>query len=97
MAEKELGGSRAELPPTPVNTTPPVPIPSGSSSTASAEQSSSLTEVKKDPPVVPKELNDGSGGAGKKALSWGHILWNRWYWGLFLAVALALSRVTSSV
>lgn len=96
MAEKELGGSRAQLPPTPINTTPPVPLPSGSSSNASAEQNRALTEVKKDLPV-PKELNDGSGGAGKKALSWGHVLWNRWYWGLFLAVALALSRVTSNV
>lgn len=95
MAEKELGGSRAELPPTPTNVTPPVPTPSGSSSNASAEQNRSLTEVKKEL-TVPKELNDGSGGAGKKALSWGHIIWNRWYWGLFLAVALALSRVTSN-
>ncbi len=95
MAEKELGGSRAELPPTPTNVTPPVPTLSGSSSNASAEQNRSLTEVKKES-TVPKELNDGSGGAGKKALSWGHIIWNRWYWGLFLAVALVLSRVTSN-
>ncbi|KAI5124217.1 hypothetical protein M0805_005067 [Coniferiporia weirii] len=35
--------------------------------------------------------------AGRGALSWGQVMWQKWYWGVFIAVALAVSsRLTGS-
>ena len=29
--------------------------------------------------------------AGRRALSWGQMMWEKWYWGVMIAVALAIS------
>lgn len=34
--------------------------------------------------------------SANKALSWGQVLWDKWHWGLLLAVALVVSRFSST-
>ena len=97
MAEKELGKSQNDKPASPSSTITQHTSTSGSagsSSTTSDESTRKLMDVKKELPAL-KDVNEAAAGAGKKALSWGQLLWEKWYWGIFLAVALAVSRMTS--
>lgn len=42
--------------------------------------------------VNPKDANPPQAQpAGRRALSWGQMMWEKWYWGVMIAVALAVS------
>ena len=49
----------------------------------------------KDSPSINGLAKDSTGRA-KDALGWGHLLWEKWRWGLLIAVAVVISRFSST-
>lgn len=59
---------------------PPLPAPDGASI-----QSSKATTT-----------DDATTGAAEAAISWGQILWDKWRWGVLIALAVVVSRLSSA-
>ncbi|KAH8116251.1 UBC-like protein [Phellopilus nigrolimitatus] len=76
--------------------------PLSANSTVSAGSQSDITGTKGLPTqgAKPKTKESSAAtpqGAARGALSWGQVMWQKWYWGIFIAVALAVSsRLTGS-
>lgn len=43
----------------------------------------------------PKTTDDAS-GAAEVAMSWGQVLWEKWRWGVLIALAVVVSRLSSA-
>ncbi|EJD07375.1 UBC-like protein [Fomitiporia mediterranea MF3/22] len=103
MAQKELGAQKSAPVLSPVSSTtsvssaassPITPLSANSSGpmipngTAQAGTASSQA-------IVPKAKESTQKGRG--AFNWGQLMWQKWYWGIFFAVAWAVSsRLTGS-
>lgn len=102
MAQKELGNPAK---PAPV-LTPATSAGSTSSSAAASPATPIGTNGNALPlarvdaraePVPRAKATDGTAGGRDASSSWSQSIWAKWYWGIFIAVALAVSsRLTGS-
>lgn len=106
MAQKDLGvpekpaptistpssaGSTSSRTASPIS--PRVSISNSNSSTASI----SVRAEAKANAVPPVKVPEGTAVRRDDDSSWGQSIWGKWYWGIFIAVALAVSsRLTGS-
>jgi len=81
----------------------PSPSTKPSNSTQSLSSPRKLTvqhPVTQPNPVVPSTSNDGNKASGESGSEgtggWVELLWQKWRWGLFIAVAVVVSRLSSS-
>jgi len=100
MGEKERG-KPATPPPNPVSL---FSIPPASSSLASSSGVKPLTSAvirphKTIPAIIPIPSASGKPeeGGGGWAATWRQMMWEKWRWGVLIAVALVVSRFSSSV
>ena len=88
MGESVRGKSDTTPSQLPQQSTPPRTIvqPRATQTLQPAAAPPSTTEVK---PVVEANSGEASGG-------WADLIWEKWRWGLFIAVAVIVSRLSSS-
>jgi len=86
-------GEQRSLSPTSIATPPALPSFSSPARTteALAAPAQSTSDVRK-----AKATDDASGGAAGAAISWGQILWDKWRWGVLIALAVVVSRLSSA-
>ncbi|KIK55277.1 hypothetical protein GYMLUDRAFT_48000 [Collybiopsis luxurians FD-317 M1] len=46
--------------------------------------------------VKPTTADEAAAGAAEAAMSWGQILWDKWRWGVLIAIAVVVSRLSSA-
>jgi len=91
MGEKEMGKREAEKP-----ASLPAPLPSGTS-----PASGNVTTIQ--PSAIPAGPSPG-GPSGSKpddpnrwAAGWRQMIWEKWRWGVLIALAVLVSRLSSNV
>ncbi|OSD05275.1 UBC-like protein [Trametes coccinea BRFM310] len=105
MAQKELRASASKTPPSPA----PAPAPTSSAATPAANPASSTPQTPSTPTpaandkAVARTPNgaapsaEGANGVGQSwAASLRQMVWEKWRWGVILALALVVSRLSSS-
>jgi len=95
-APKDLPNMGEQRPPI---ATPPPTLPPFSSSSSSSTTSNLITPLPApgDAPVAKaKTTDDAATGAAGAAMSWGQILWDKWRWGVLIALAVVVSRLSSA-
>lgn len=88
MAKKELASSTAGSGvPTPMTGTPIPPSGVTVPADVASQAGGNLASKAADSSTIASK--------GRGAFNWGQVMWQRWYWGLFFAVAWAVSsRIT---
>ncbi|KAJ3728184.1 UBC-like protein [Lentinula guzmanii] len=90
-----MGEQRKHLP---TADTPPF-NPSASSTIPALNTSAPPTPIQSNSSDVsktkPTTIDDAS-GAAEAAMSWGQILWEKWRWGVLIALAVVVSRLSSA-
>lgn len=111
MAQKELGSTPQNSPSISSSSSsaaisasisPSITISSSSGSPISLESDSKAVKnsnalevsTNESSSIIPQSHGQAP---ARKALSWGQMIWEKWYWGILIAVALAVSsRVTGN-
>lgn len=83
MAQKELG-TMSKTTPSPA----PEPVVTVASATSPSETDAGKSEN--------KLTKDDKIPATARATGWGQLIWDKWRWGLLIAVAVLLSRLSTS-
>lgn len=108
MGEKERGSSNAAAEPTspisprqssPATIVPPPPrVNPSNSSTARLVQATPIARPANNIPIPSNALVNGTGDGHVPGWSggWRQILWEKWRWGVVLALALIVSRLSSA-
>ncbi|KAF5359080.1 hypothetical protein D9757_013288 [Collybiopsis confluens] len=90
-----MGGQRQHQPPPPSLFNPPTQqMPSFANlppSTPGVLPPASTSDM-----VKPKPADEPAPGAAGAAISWGEVLWDKWRWGVLIAIAVVVSRLSSA-
>jgi ubiquitin-conjugating enzyme E2 J2 len=87
-----MGETRNEKPPEPSRKTQ-------SSSSPASSQTVQQQPVMQPTTVAQSSTNDGNKskeGGSETGGGWVELLWQKWRWGLFIAIAVVVSRLSSS-
>lgn len=104
MAQKELGAQKAAPSTSPVSpstssdgTNPVTPISGVSTGLGNPNGRNEAGAAPGRVGPKPKAKANTVAPKGRGAFSWGQLMWQKWYWGVFFAVAWAISsRLTGA-
>lgn len=89
MGEKEKGKPEPVPEPIPVPTSSPFPSPSSSSAATTRTPATITNKI----PSSPKPDDNTTAGW---AATWRHLIWEKWRWGVLIALAVVVSRFSST-
>jgi ubiquitin-conjugating enzyme E2 J2 len=88
MGDQRQRQQQPHLPPP----TPPTFATTSTPTIPTAPENSTSDALK--PKATTKD--DPTPGAAETAISWGQILWDKWRWGVLIALAVVVSRLSSA-